>query len=236
MGQSVKDLQGEDILADDGRIGLVDDVYFDDERWGVRYFVADTGGWLPGKRVLLSPASVDPEGSGGNALRVKLTREQVERAPDAESDRPISRQYEIRHAAHFGYPYYWGGPLLWGMSATPAGPHGARPSADPSVSPGREDAEAAAQRAVEEGDAHLRSSAEVIGYDIEARDGSLGEVEDFIVDEKTWGIRDVVIDTTKWWPGGHVRISPDDVERIDWENRTMHVRLTRDELKRAARA
>ena len=197
MAQTVKALRGDMIMAADGRIGLVDDVYFDDERWGVRYFVVDTGGWLPGKRVLISPASVDAEASGGDQLRVRLTREQVEKAPDAESDRPVSRQYEMKHAAHFGYPSYGG-----------------------------------AEEAPGGGDSHLRSGLEVIGYDIEARDGAIGDVEDFVVDDKSWSISDVVVDTTKWWPGGRVRVHPDDVERIDREGRKVHLRLTRDEVRR----
>ena len=139
MAQTIKELQGDTVMAADGTIGLVDDVYFDDERWGVRYFVVDTGGWLPGKRVLVSPASVDGEASGGDQLRVRLTREQVERAPDAESDRPVSRQMELKHAAHFGYPYYWNGPLLWGASAFPVGPYADVP-AEPSLSPSQAEA------------------------------------------------------------------------------------------------
>jgi len=198
MLHSVKELRGDTIVALDGEVGAVSDVYFDDERWGVRYFVVDTGGWLPGKRVLISPASVDAEASGGDQLRVRLTREQVEKAPDAESDRPVSRQYEMKHAAHFGYSYYWG----------------------------------AEEESPEGGDSHLRSGLEVIGYDIEARDGAIGDVEDFVVDDKSWSISDVVVDTTKWWPGGGVRVHPDDVERIDWEGRKVHLRLTRDEVRR----
>lgn len=169
MAQTVKELRGDLIMAADGRIGLVDDVYFDDERWGVRYFVVDTGGWLPGRRVLISPASVDAEASGGDQLRVRLTREQVENAPADDA----------------------GG-----------------------------------------GNAHLRSSLEVIGYDIQARDGGIGDVDDFVVDERSWSISDVVVDTTKWWPGGRVRVHPDDVERIDLEGRKVHLRVTRDEVRR----
>lgn len=219
MAHTIKELKGDEVLARDGRIGSVDDVYFDDERWAVRYLVVDTGGWLPGKRVLISPASVQPELSSGGNLRLGLIREQVERAPDAESDRPVSRQYEMAHAAHFGYPYYWSGPLLWGAAAYPV----------PSAAGG--EAGHPAQQAVEDGDPHLRSGAEVIGYAIEASDGSIGEVQDFILDEKTWAIRDVVVDTMKWWPGGHVRVHPEYVERIDWHERKMHLRLTRDEVK-----
>lgn len=228
MAHTVKELKGNEILARDGRIGAVDDVYFDDERWAVRYLVVDTGSWLPGKRVLISPASVETGLSSGDELRVGLTREQVEHAPAAASDRPVSRQYEMAHAAHFGYPYYWSGPMLWGAAAYPVPPVA---GAKPRMSPSRAEAEAAAQRAVKEGDAHLRSGSEVVGYAIEARDGSIGEVEDFVLDEKSWAIHDVVVDTTKWWPGGHVRVHPEYVERIDWNARTMHLRLTRAEVK-----
>jgi sporulation protein YlmC with PRC-barrel domain len=228
MQQTVKELQGDTIVAIDGRIGQVDDVYFDDERWGVRYLVVDTGGWLPGKKVLISPASIDPEGSGADQLRLKLSREQVEKAPGAESDLPVSRQYEMAHARHFGHPYYWSGPLLWGTAGFPL-------STLPTDSAAGERAaelERAAQERIEQSDSHLRSGAEIIGYGIEARDGSIGEVEDFVVEEGTWAIRDVVVDTNKWWPGGHVRVRPEHVERIDWDDRKMHLRLTRDEVKR----
>jgi hypothetical protein len=225
--QTVKNLQGDRLIARDGPIGSVSDVYFDDERWGVRYLVVDTGEWLPGRRVLISPASVEAGGVSAQALRVGLTREQVKSAPDVDSDRPVSRQYEIAHAAHFGYPYYWSGPMLWGAAGVPiAGtpPH-------PAMSARPADVERAAQVQVEEGDSHLRSGAEVIGYDIEARDGTIGEVADFAVDERTWAIRDVIVDTRRWWPGSEVRVAPQEVERIDWNEGRMHLRVTREELK-----
>lgn len=214
MTQTVKNLQGDRLIARDGPIGSVADVYFDDERWGVRYLVVDTGEWLPGRRVLISPASVEPGGLSAQAVRVDLTRAQVENAPDIASDRPVSRQYEIAHAAHFGYPYYWSGPLLWGAAGVPMA--GTPPPA---------------QDSVESGDSHLRSGAEIIGYDIEARDGTLGEVADFAVDERTWAIRDVIVDTRKWWPGGEVRVAPQEVERIDWNEGKVHLRVTREELR-----
>lgn len=234
MGQTVKALQGDDVLASDGPIGAVKDVYFDDERWGVRYLVVDTGTWLPGRRVLISPASLDSEGSSAEALRVNLTREQVEHAPGIDADRPVSRQYEMAHAAHFGTPYYWSGSLLWGAAAYPTSPVAAGLAHD-SVSQGSAAAERAAKEQLAQGDAHLRSSAEVIGYAIEARDGALGEVDDFVVDERNWGITDLVVDTRKWWPGGHVRIAPQHVERIDAAARTVRLRVSREQLKAAAR-
>ena len=218
MTQSIRDLRGDAVLARDGRIGSVDDVYFDDERWAVRYVVVDTGEWLSGRRVLIAPASVESSLSSAKKLRLALTREQIASAPPAESDRPVSRRYEIAHAKHYGYPHYWAGPMLWGVGAYP-------------IPPADEPLAGEVEAKLEEGDPHLRSGAEVIGYAIEARDGAIGEVEDFLVDEKSWAINDIVVDTLKWWPGGHVRVHPEYVERIDWSERKMHLRLTREQVK-----
>lgn len=228
MTRTVRELKGDDVLARDGDVGSVEDVYFDDERWAVRYLVVDTGNWLPGKRVLISPASLEAELSSKDRLRLALTREQVEGAPDVLSDRPVSRQYEMAHARHFGYPYYWSGPMLWGAAAYPGL---AAPPGEPSMSPSRAEAERAAEQATQGGDPHLRSGSEIIGYGIEARDGSIGEVQDFVVDDQTWAIRDVVVDTTKWWPGGNVQVHPEYVELIDWKARKVHLRLTREQVK-----
>lgn len=59
MLHSASELTGHAIEAADGRIGSVKDVYFDDEHRTVRYLVADTGTWLPGRRVLLPPHAVE---------------------------------------------------------------------------------------------------------------------------------------------------------------------------------
>lgn len=67
MKQTVKQLQGDAILAKDGALGRLLDVYFDDERWAVRYLVVDTGTWLAGRRVLLSPACIDSEACRSDA-------------------------------------------------------------------------------------------------------------------------------------------------------------------------
>jgi sporulation protein YlmC with PRC-barrel domain len=227
MEHTIGTLRGDRLIARDGAIGSIEDVFFDDDRWGVRYLVVDTGEWLPGRRVLISPASLERGGAEPDGVRVNLTREQVETAPPVGSDQPVSRRYEMAHARHFGYPYYWTGPMMWGPVGVPlAGtpPH-------PAMSARGANAERAAQEELAEGDAHLRSGAEVIGYTIEARDGRLGEVQDFVVDDETWAIRHVIVDTRPWWPGGHVRVAPDEVGDIDWKERKMRVRLTRQELR-----
>lgn len=211
MSWKVSDLKGDDVLARDGAVGRLDDVYFDDERWSVRYMVVDTGGWVAGRRMLVSPQAVEAGISDPGKLRIGATREQLKDAPGAQTDLPVAEQQRIAQAEGFGPPYYWSNPVLWGRGGPVAQAAHEKREADP----------------------HLRSSNEVIGYDVQALDGSLGNVDDFVIDERTWKISGVVVDTKKWWPGGEVRLSPQHVERIDSAGRKLHVCLSRDELKAA---
>jgi hypothetical protein len=155
----------------------------------------------------------------------------VKRAPDIDADQPLSRQQELAFAAHYGTPRYWYGPLLWGAAAYPMSPAGA--AAASSLAPGSASAQRAAEERLAQADPHLRSGAGVTGYDVEARDGPLGQVDDFELDGESWAITGIIVDTKKWWPGGLVRIAPGDVESIDWHTRKMHLRLSRDEAKAA---
>jgi hypothetical protein len=228
----MKDLRGDDILTRDGAIGSVRDAYFDDEHWALRYLVVDTGNWLPGRQVLISPASV--RAVGAEDLQVDLSRAQVEQAPGVETHQPVSRLYEQSHALHYGYPCYWTGPYLWGPAVMPiAAPPVEQTQSAPEMR-GTQEAAARAEREAEE--SHLRSVAEVVGYHIEARDGSIGHVEDFLVDLDNWAIADMVIDTRNWLPGKKVRIAPGEIESVDWASKEVRVRLTRDQVQHSAQA
>lgn len=211
MSWKVTDLRGDDVLARDGAIGTLDDVYFDDERWAVRYMVVDTGGWVAGRRMLVSPQAVEAGISDPGKLRIGATREQLREAPGAQEDMPVAEQQRIAQARGFGPPYYWSNPVLWGEDAPVARPAHEKREADP----------------------HLRSSSEVIGYEVHALDGDLGRVDDFVIDEHDWKVSGVVVDTKSWWPGGRVRVAPEHIDHIDWAERKVHVRLSRDELKAA---
>lgn len=233
LQKAIKDLRGDAIVARDGAIGSVDDVYFDDERWTVRYLVVDTGTWLSGRRVLISPACVMPI-EATKALRVALTREQIEQSPGVDLDPPISRSLEAAHARYFGYPYYWSGPYLWGTAGMPLATEWTEPAsvraahvqevADAGRTPG------AVQRAAE---SHVRSVREVVGYNLHATDGDVGRVEDFIVDDETWAIADLLVDTRSGLPGRKVLVAPGAVADVDWANREVKIRLIRDEVERA---
>jgi hypothetical protein len=241
--RSVKDLQGYGIRATDGDIGGVDDFLFDDEHWTVRYMVADTGGWLSGRLVLISPAALGSADWQARALDVRMTRYQVENSPDIATDRPVSRQHEADLANYYGYGPYWGGAGLWGTGMYPmglwgagtigAGQLGIAPEPTASGTPGATGASATQREAAQkqQDDSHLRSTREVTGYAIMALDGDIGHVDDFILEDESWAIRYLVVDTRNWWPGKRVLVSPRWITAVSWEDRAVQVDLRKEQIK-----
>jgi hypothetical protein len=219
MRHSVRQFRRDRVLGRDGPAGSVADLYFEDEHWKVRYLVLNAGSWLMPHLVLISPASVDVDASGEGALRLALTREEIRSAPRAESARPAYRQLQLAQAVHFGYPYYWSGLGLWGAVGGGS----------------RADAERAAHAELARGDPHLRSAVALTGCRIETRDGPLGVLHDFAVDERDWRISDLAVDTRRWRPGGRVRVDPALVRQIDWAAHTVRLSLTREALRRSPR-
>ena len=225
MLRSMKGLTGFTIGATDGDIGRVDGCYFDDDRFTVRHLVVDTGGWLSGRKVLISPMALREIDWAGGRIEAALTRAQVEKSPLIATDRPVSRQQEGEYHRYYGYPSYWTGPYLWGAYPYPypypAGDRGTTFEQERRWT--REDGTA--------GDPHLRSSTAVLGYHVAATDGDIGHVEDFLVDESTWAICYLVVDTSNWWFGKKVLVSSEWVTRVDWDDSLVHVDLTRARIK-----
>src|SRR5580658_7393104 len=121
MLRNTKDLHGFTIRATDGELGTVDQFYFDDETWAIRYLTVETGGWLGGRPVLISPISVVHTDWPAKRLDVALTKKQVENSPNIDTHQPVSRQHEAEYLRYYGYPYYWGGPYMWGPEYYPEG-------------------------------------------------------------------------------------------------------------------
>jgi len=210
------------IRATDGDLGAVDDLYFDDETWAIRYLIVDTGKWLRGRRVLISPMSVVHADWTAKRLDVELTAKQVEHSPEIDTHKPVSRQHEAEYLGYYGYPYYWGGPYLWGPAFYPAGWAG---SANAS-------SEAIADRVRKESpDSHLRSTEAVTGYRFEAADGEIGHVDGFVVDDQAWTIRYIEVATRNWLPGKKVLVSPAWIERVSWADSTVYTGLAREAIK-----
>lgn len=225
MLHSAKALRGVKVIAIDGDIGAIDDVYFDDANWAIRYFVADTGGWLSGRKVLLSPASLRHLYWQERAMHVELTRQQVRNSPDIDTAKPVSRQHETAFYDYYAYPYYWAGPYLWGYTDLPGR------DAQPFEETEWEQEKRRMEQELKNADPHLRSVREVTGYAIEATDRKLGHLNDMLFDDEDWSISMLVIDPRNWWPGKDVLVSPRHIERIDWLNKSVVVDLTRDEIK-----
>jgi PRC-barrel domain len=220
--RSMTDLKGFTIGATDGDIGQVEAFYFDDASFTVRHLVVDTGGWLGGRKVLISPRALRDVDWDGRRINAALTKAQVEKSPNIDTDQPVSRQHEIEYYRYYGYPSYWSGPYLWGGYPFPV------MSSDQATLENERRWEWGTE---ESGDRHLRSSAAVIGYYIAATDGELGHVENFLVDDATWSIRYMVVDTSNWWFGKKVLVSSEWITRVVWNESLLHVDMTREQIK-----
>jgi len=224
MLMSLKHIFGVELSAKDGRIGKLDDALFDDVAWTLRYFVADTGKWLPGQLVLLPPQSAHRPNFETRRLPVDLTKRQIEQSPPIQEDAPVSRQMEIPLLTHYGWEPYW--PVTM---AHPRPQQMARELAEEADAPG------SVATAEQEADPDLRSTNEVTGYHIEASDGSIGHVDDFVVCDESWVIRYMVVDTRNWLPGRKVIISPAWIENVRWRDHRVQVAMQRDEIRNSPR-
>jgi hypothetical protein len=218
MLRSLKELKGYSVRATDGDIGSISDFYFDDREWRIRYVVVDTGRWLPGRRVLVSPvACLSPEWDH-KEFPVSLTKEQVKNSPGFDTAQPVSRKYEAELSKYYRWPMYWGAaPEVGGWMAAPSA------VADPHhpVSPKPES----------ETGPNLRAMVDLLGYGIRAVDGDIGHVEDLIADDGDWTIRYLVADTRNWLPGRKVLLSPEWTGRISWAARDVTVEMTQQQVK-----
>lgn len=233
MLRSTDAVLGMAIEAKDGRIGKVAEVYFDDREWTVRYLVVDTGHWLAGPSVLLSPHAVRSPDFNHGVIPVELTREQVRNAPRSETEPPVSRQFERNYYDYYGYPYYWEGSYAWGGTAYPF--YAAHPPALGVVPPmPREDLEPVPGREKRaNGDPHLRSVRAVKGYRVEAKDGDLGHIDDFLLDDADWRIRFLGVDTRNWLPGKTVAVPSEWAKDVRWEDSAVAMDHFREEIRNA---
>ena len=222
MLNSAKALRDYRLDGLDGEIGKVREFCFDDRHWTIRYLVANTGYWLPGRQVLISPyalVAIDRD-IYNLKININLTKQQIQESPSLDSDKPVSRQFEGSYYGYYGYPIYWGGPYRWG--------------AYPYIERIREQWHASTLRE-NNGDPHLRSTHAVTGYHIQAQDGEIGQVLDFIIDDETWTIRYLIVNTHNWWPGKKVLVSPQWIESVSWEEQSVRVKLSREAIKHSPR-
>lgn len=213
-----KKLKGYTLDSLDGEIGKVKEFYFDDRHWTVRYLVADTGNWLTGRQVLISPYALAAANTKEEHVSIDLTKMEIEDSPSLESDLPVSRQFETAYSGYFGMPMYWDGPYMWG--SYPYILRDRKRWGEPSSGKNP-------------WDPHLRSTREVSGYTIQASDGEIGHIVDFIIDDETWTIRYFIIDTQNWWPGRKVLVSTKWIERVSWGESKVFVNLSLEAIRQS---
>jgi hypothetical protein len=213
------DLYGNKLTALDGDIGRVKDFYFDDEAWVLRYLVADTGSWLSGRQVLITPHAFGQLDKDARTLHVRLQKLQIENSPSIDSHRPVSRQFEVEYYGYYGWPAYWQGDSLWGLGGYPA-----------AFPPTREEVEVRRQYRHRD-DKHLRSALAVTGYHLRANDGTIGKVTGFLVDDGTWAICDLVVEAGHWYAGKRIFVSPASVKKISYEESQVYVDLSKADIQ-----
>jgi hypothetical protein len=211
MLRSVKDLRGYTIRALDGDIGEVNDFYFDDRGWIMRYLVVDTANWLSDRQVLITPEALGQPDWESQIFPVDLNQKQVSESPPVEADQPVSRSLERELHHYFGWRPYWS------VAATPVGVQTMK--------------EAESDTEHQWTDPHLRSAQEVIGYHIQALDGEIGHIDDLIADDDDWHIRYLVIDTRIWLFGKQVLVSPAWADTISWVERKIRMDIPRETIK-----
>jgi sporulation protein YlmC with PRC-barrel domain len=216
MIKSLKELSGYKIVALDGEVGTVEDFFFDANEWTVRYLVVLAGSWLNRRHLLFSPASIGASEDQEDSLKINLNTERIEGSPPVDLERPISREKETELHEYYDWPLYW---TNFGPPSYPL----VEMITEMRDKTGREES---AQTA-----GYLHSLEEVDSYNLEARDGSIGRIQDFLVDKTNWKIQYLVIETSAWLPGRKVIIAPSWIEEIAWDEKTVRIDLTRETIR-----
>jgi hypothetical protein len=221
MLRSVRDLVGYTVAARDGRCGELRDMYFDDRLWILRYWEVDAGAAASALR--LSPQAVTAIADKARQFHVRMCREQLQRGPGVDSDPGLTHPLD----AEGGLRRERDGGNLWSLAGLPL---------SELLAPAVEAAELPAtpahpERFGLERDLRLRSSAEVIGYGVAARDGPIGHVADFLIEPATWQVRMVVVDTHTRLADRPVLLPPMWVDDFDDAARQLRFRVSRDAVQ-----
>jgi hypothetical protein len=209
------------IQASDGDAGTVEQCYFDDLTWNLRYVTVKLKEGQPGRQVLIPIAALGRPNWGKRVIPVNLTLDQIRRSPTTGMDEPVSREYEIDLHHYYAWPGYWGETYYAppGFGTFPL-PFASEVKAAESLSSG--------MRKI---DPHLRSTWEVKAFVVQATDGRIGHVDDFIIDDEAWALRYLVVNTRNWLPDRLVLVSPHWISKVNWDEMKVNVDLTREAIK-----
>jgi len=217
---NISELIGRHMEALDGEAGTIEDLYFEDLTWIIRYLIVRTGKWLSGRKVLLSPRCLANKPGKTGPFKVNLTQDQIRNSPDINTEKPVYRQQEIEIAEYYPGLDYWGkGSYAGGV-------------ANASIILDKQIIKKAFKKdngpAV---DLHLQSVRHMTGYRVHATDGEIGHAGDFIVDEATWKLEYLVVETHHLFRDKQVLVPVGDISKEQWSNAEIYVNIPRSSLK-----
>jgi sporulation protein YlmC with PRC-barrel domain len=235
MLATVSELSDYTLEATDGEIGYIDELYFQQSEWQIRYLVIGLGNWFTRQHVLLVPDVVNRLDTDLKKIVFDLTRQQIKDSPDVLSQLPVSREKEMALHRYYQWQPYWMGHATEGITyGTNAVWPRVTSEVDDDLEQEREVQAALAELGDESEETRpflLRSTREVSGYYIQAADGQIGHVEDFMVDIDHWRIRYLVVDTRNWLPGRKVLVAADWIQDIEWQSSEVRVALTKESIE-----
>jgi uncharacterized protein YrrD len=218
-------LVGYGIEAHDGELGTISDFLFDSRSWGFRWLVVETGSWFSERKVLIHPSAIENVDHGAGSLKLHLTRQEIQDSPGIAMDQPMSRQKEV-----LLYDYYGLDPL-WGMGLYDMDVLGGYIGPPRYFGPKDMNRAMAMAERLEDDDTDLHSLAVLKGTHVHATDGNIGHVENIIIDDGSWDMRYLIINTSNWWMGKHVLISPYAVADISWANQQISLNVSQEKVK-----
>jgi sporulation protein YlmC with PRC-barrel domain len=211
MLRRLSELKGIAVEATDGDAGVVEDVYFDRDAWVAGRLGVKAGNGLPGPLVAIPTATVLGvylNGLVGKAVAINLTRRQVQHSPQIEADPQAARSHRA-------------------VKVKDQEPRAQAPNPDDTH-------DVSHTATIDQAEAReVLSAAEMSHDDIVAEDGELGHVKDLVVDDKTWRLHYLIVGTRRWWPSEKVLIHAHDIGGVDAAQAKVHLKLTRDEIRRA---
>lgn len=218
----LKDLDGFIVNASDGEVGELVEFYLNDQDWKIRYLVVKTKIDGEEKLALISPIAVQQLNIEDKSILLDVTTAQVAQSPLINEETPVTREHEIMLHNYFEWPFYWDEE---GIPSGLAGDLTAVPLIEMSMDVQEKVA------AEEEGRPHLRTIREIRGYEIKARDGVIGQMDDFIIDDASWNVMYMIVDTGNWLSGRKVLVSPQWIERISLAENSVSVELSIDTIQ-----
>ena len=212
MQRTINSLIGWRMEATNGEVGKVDDLYFDDDSWEVRYLVLEMDRWLSGRKVLIAQEALIQIRDKEGIFRVNLTQDQIRHSPEIDTDKPVSRQQEIELYGHYAWKGYWeSGFYAGGLGlAVDALPEGAKRLG---------------------ADLHLRSAQYVSGFHVHGTDGELGSICDFVIDDLTWKVLNLVVNTGTPSEGKKVLVTVDHIIQMRWSDSEVYLSETKADIE-----